>query len=96
MSPAQILDSFVRVRRAIVFGLSLTKILITVLIAVAVWKSFAVIGRLVRERDMRAVRNTSKQRATARGRGTIELVQCSRCGAYFDPGQGCRCGNRQA
>jgi hypothetical protein len=79
-----------------VFGLSLTKILITVLIAVAVWKSFAVIGRLVRERDVRAVRNTSKQRAAARGRGTIELTQCSRCGAYFDPGQGCRCGNRQA
>ena len=72
------------------FGLSLTKILITVLIAVAVWKSFAVIGRLVRERDVRAVRNTSKQRATARGRGTIELIQCSRCGAYFDPGQGCQ------
>jgi hypothetical protein len=90
------LGRFVRVRRAIVFGLSLTKILITVLIAVAVWKSFAVIGRLVRERDMRAVRNTSKQRATARGRGTIELIQCSRCGAYFDPGQGCRCGNRPA
>jgi hypothetical protein len=81
---------------SVVFGLSLTKILITVLIAVAVWKSFAVIGRLVRERDVRAVRNTSKQRATARGRGTIELIQCSRCGAYFDPAQGCRCGNRQA
>ena len=78
------------------FGLSLTKILITVLIAVVVWKSFAVIGRLVRERDVRAVRNTSKRRSTARGRGTIELIQCSRCGSYFDPGQGCRCGNRQA
>jgi hypothetical protein len=79
-----------------VLGLSLTKILITVLIAVAVWKSFAVIARLARERDVRAVRNTGKQRANARGRGTIELIQCARCGAYFDPGQGCRCGHRQA
>jgi hypothetical protein len=79
-----------------VLGLSLTKILVTVLIAVAVWKSFTVIARLARERQVRAVRNTSKQRATARGRGTIELTQCSRCGAYFDPRQGCRCGNRPA
>jgi hypothetical protein len=79
-----------------VLGLSLTKILITVLIAVAVWKSFAMIGRLARERDVRAVRNTSKRRASPRGPGTIELIQCSRCGAYFDPGQGCRCGHRQA
>jgi hypothetical protein len=79
-----------------VLGLSLTKILITVLIAVAVWKSFAVIGRLAREREVRAVRNTSKRRASARGPGTIELIQCPRCGAYFDPGQGCRCGHRQA
>jgi hypothetical protein len=84
------------VRRVIVLGLSLTKILVTVLIAVAVWKSFALIGRLAREREVRAVRNTSKQRAGRRGPGTIELIECSRCGAYFDPGQGCRCGNRPA
>jgi hypothetical protein len=80
----------------IVLGLSLTKILVTVLIAVAVWKSFALIGRLAREREVRAVRNTSKQRAGRPGRGTIELIECSRCGAYFDPSQSCRCGNRAA
>jgi hypothetical protein len=79
-----------------VLGLSLTKILVTVLIAVAVWKSFAVIARLARDREVRAVRNTSKPRAPARGPGTIELTQCSRCGAYFDSRQGCRCGHRQA
>lgn len=77
-------------------GLSLTKILFTILIAVAVWKGFALIGRLAREREVRAVRNRSKQRANARGSGTIELIECSRCGAYFDPKQGCRCGQRQA
>jgi hypothetical protein len=79
-----------------VLGLSLTKILITVLIAVAVWKSFAWISRLAREHEVRAVRNTSKQRAGGPGRGTIELIECSRCGAYFDPSQSCRCGNRAA
>ena len=77
-------------------GLSLTKILFTILIAVAVWKGFALIGRLAREREVRAVRNRSKQHGKARGPGTIELIECSRCGAYFDPKQGCRCGQRQA
>jgi hypothetical protein len=86
----------VTVRRAIVLGLSLTKILVTILIAVAVWRSFAFIGRLAREREARAVGNARQQRATARGSGTIELIECSRCGAYFDPRQGCRCGHRPA
>lgn len=77
-------------------GLSITKILFTILIAVAVWKGFALIGRLAREREVRAVRNRSEQRAKARAPGTIELIECSRCGAYFDPKQGCRCGHRRA
>ena len=76
-------------------GLSLTKILVTILIAVAVWKSFTLIGRLARERQVQAVRNASKRRATAGGQGAIELIECSRCGAYFDPKQGCRCGHRR-
>lgn len=79
-----------------VLGLSLTKILFTILVAVAVWKGFVLIGRLAREREARAVHNRSKQRARARGPGTIELIECSRCGAYFDPRQGCGCGHRQA
>ena len=82
-------------RREIVLGLSLTKILVTILIAVAVWKSFTLIGRLAREREVRAVRNASKRRATSGRQGAIELIECSRCGAYFDPRQGCRCGHRQ-
>jgi hypothetical protein len=76
--------------------LSLTKILVTILIAVAVWKSFTLIGRLARDREVQAVRNASKRRAAASGQGTIELIECSRCGAYFDPRQGCRCGHRPA
>ena len=48
-------------------GLSLTKILFTILIAVAVWKGFALIGRLAREREVRAVRHKRRERASARG-----------------------------
>jgi hypothetical protein len=79
-----------------VFGLSLTKLLFTVLIAVAVWKGFMMLGRLAREREVQAVRDKGKGRARAAGTGTIELVECARCGAYFDPKQGCRCGRGQA
>jgi hypothetical protein len=79
-----------------VFGLSLTKLLFTILIAVAVWKGFMMIGRLARERAVHAVRDKSKGRGRAGGTGTIELVECARCGAYFDPRQGCRCGRGQA
>ena len=75
-------------------GLSLSKILITILIAVVVWKGFALVGRLARERQARAVQG--RRRAQGRGTGTIELIECSRCGAYFDPAQGCRCGHRQS
>lgn len=74
-------------------GLSLTKILFTILVVVVVWKGFTLIGRLAREREARAVRHKSGGRARAHGSGTIELIECARCGAYFDPKQGCRCGH---
>jgi hypothetical protein len=79
-----------------VLGLSLTKILFTILIAVAVWKGFVLIGRLAREREARAVRHEGAKRARAGGPGAIELIECARCGAYFDPKAGCRCGYGQA
>ena len=79
-------------------GLSLTKILFTILIIVVVWKGFALIGRLAREREVRAVRHKGgeRERARARGPGAIELIECARCGAYFDPKQGCGCGRGRA
>ena len=78
------------------FGLSLTKILVTILIAVAVWKGFMLVGRLARERQVRAVRHKSGARTRAAGSGAIELVECRSCGAYFDPNRGCRCGQGKA
>jgi hypothetical protein len=77
-----------------VLGLSLTKILLTILVAVAIWKGFSLIGRLARERQARAVQG--RRGSQARRAGTIELIECARCGAYFDPRQGCRCADRQA
>jgi hypothetical protein len=75
-------------------GLSLTKILFTILVAVVVWKGFGLIGRLARERQARAVQG--RRGTQARRAGTIELIECARCGAYFEPKQGCRCGHRPA
>jgi hypothetical protein len=74
------------------FGLSLSKILLTILIAVVVWKGFALVNRLARERQApRPLRQGSPGRQKATGQRTIELVECPRCGAYVDPREGCRC-----
>ena len=81
------------------FGLSLTKILFTILIAVVVWKGFALVGRLARERQAQQLRRQASQPSKAGHGGrprTIELVECRRCGAYFDPREGCACGHRAA
>jgi len=72
-----------------VFGLTLTKLLFTILVIVLVWRAFAMIGKLQRTRQARAVGQRSA--GSSRPAGTIELVECPRCGAYFDPGEGCRC-----
>jgi hypothetical protein len=75
-----------------VLGLSLSKILLTILIAVVVWKGFALVGRLARERQQpRPVRQDGRGRPRATAQRTIELVECRRCGAYVDPREGCRC-----
>ncbi|MGH6895378.1 MAG: hypothetical protein ACREJ5_02355 [Geminicoccaceae bacterium] len=76
------------------FGLTLGKILVAILVAVVVWKGFAMVGRLARERQARAVQG--QRRGQGRRGGTIELIECARCGAYFDPKEGCRCGHRRA
>jgi hypothetical protein len=74
------------------FGLSLSKILFTILVAVVVWKGFALVGRLARARqEPRPVRQAARGRARAASQRTIELVECQRCGAYVDPREGCRC-----
>lgn len=74
------------------FGLSLAKIIFTVLVIVIVWKGFALVTRIARERE-RALGQRVRGRPARRRQGeAVELERCPRCGAYFDPADGCRCG----
>ena len=74
------------------FGLTLSKILFTILVVIAVWKGFALVGLLARERrHTEALRRRPGNRTAAAAKRTIELVECPRCGAYVDPREGCRC-----
>jgi hypothetical protein len=82
-----------------VLGLSLSKILFTIMIVIAVWKGFTLFNRLANERQAAARRGPGATRS-ARSRqpepqqGAIELRECPRCGAYVDPREGCSCGLR--
>jgi hypothetical protein len=83
-----------------VLGLSLSKILITILIIVAIWKGFALVNRLTSERKATLKRQAGAARRAAKGPraerpGTVELRPCPRCGAYVDPREGCQCGVRR-
>jgi hypothetical protein len=66
------------------FGFSLTKVLVTILIVVAVWRVFGMI-----ERHRRTAR-----RMPGRGPGpkALEFHECPRCGDYVTKDEGCpRC-----
>jgi len=80
-----------------VLGFSLSKILFTILIVVAVWKGFGLLNRLANERQAAAKRQRSAAAGSTRSRRTsaIELQECPRCGAYVDPREGCHCGVRR-
>jgi hypothetical protein len=79
------------------FGLSLGKLVFTILIVIAVWKAFAYVGRLAHEhRQANAVHRRPASAPKAAPRRTIDLVECPRCGAYVDPREGCRCGQARA
>jgi hypothetical protein len=83
-----------------VFGLSLSKILLIVLVIVVVWKGFALVSRLASERKAALKRQAGATRRAAQGSrahraATVELRPCPRCGAYVDPREGCQCGMRR-
>jgi hypothetical protein len=78
-------------------GLSLSKLVFTILVVIAVWKAFAYISRLTQERQQaNAVQRRPAGTPKAASRGTIDLVECPRCGAYVDPQEGCHCGRARA
>lgn len=71
-------------------GLSLGKIIFTVLVIIAVWKGFAMISRFQQQQKAK-VRDEARRPAKRQGKATVDLVECPRCGAFYDPAQGCRC-----
>jgi ribosomal protein L32 len=82
-----------------VLGLSLSKILFTIAIVIAVWKGFTLITRLANERQAAVKRRAAAARGagsrrTGAEQGAIELRECPRCGAYIDPRETCSCGLR--
>jgi hypothetical protein len=84
-----------------VLGLSLTKILFTILVIVVVWRAFALLNRLQERQRQQAVEASRRTREPSRGgrtssspSGVVDMVQCPDCGAYVPRGQPCRCGRR--
>jgi len=82
-----------------VLGISLSKILFTIMIVIAVWKGFALVNRFANERQAAAKRRGARPASGARKsskaeQGAIELRECPRCGAYIDPRENCSCGVR--
>ena len=79
------------------FGVSLSKILLIILIIVVIWKGFGLVSRLASERQAAVKRSAGRATRTSRAdrADTVELRQCPRCGAYVDPREGCRCAVRR-
>lgn len=76
------------------FGMSLTKILLTLAVGLAVWAFYRV---LVRRRAIPELDPRTRLKAAWRGairpdaaEGAISLVRCPRCGDHVAPGTGCR------
>jgi hypothetical protein len=82
-----------------VLGLSLTKILFTILIILAVWRAFALLNRLqARQREQvgtaRRGREPSRGDRRSPGPPVVDMVECPGCGAYVPRGRACGCGRR--
>ena len=81
-------------------GLSLTKILFTILVIVAVWRAFALLNRLQERQRQQAVEAARREREPSRGgrtsspSGVVDMVQCPDCGAYVPRGRACGCKRR--
>ncbi|MQX36451.1 hypothetical protein [Roseospira navarrensis] len=92
------------------FGLSLSKVLFTILVVVVVWGAFKYYSRAIggrtpgdrpslRDKVERAAQDAVRKRMgeqERRGAGTTEdLVRCPNCGAYHPEGTRCDCGYRR-
>jgi len=78
------------------FGLSISKILFTIFVVVAVWKGFALVSRLARDRKTATKGRVATGGSKPSGAQTVELIECKGCGAYIDPREGCSCDRQRA
>ncbi len=70
---------------------SLGKILVLVLIVLAVWYGFRLVGQFDRQRKALA-RQRGGNPAKRAGADVEDLVKCRGCGTYLPPGTTCSCG----
>lgn len=63
------------------FGFSLPKILLLVVIIAVVWYGFKAVGRINAKRN--ASEDDSVADASSSSADAEEMVQCPKCGAYF-------------
>ncbi|WP_299439300.1 hypothetical protein [uncultured Rhodospira sp.] len=90
------------------FGVSLGKVLFTVLVVAVVWGAFKYYSRALggssskdrpslRQRVEKAAQDAVRKRMSERGEGSgappaEDLVRCPNCGAWHAPGARCDCG----
>ncbi|MGH6962164.1 MAG: hypothetical protein ACREE7_16915 [Dongiaceae bacterium] len=70
---------------------SFGKILVLVLVVLAVWYGFRLIGQLDRQRKELARRNRDKPAARA-GAGIEDMIKCGACGTYLPAHGAASCG----
>ena len=73
------------------FGFSLSKLLLTVAIVVAVWYGFKLVGRLEQARKARLKAASKGGGGTAAG-AIADLERCPACSAYLDAESASACG----
>jgi hypothetical protein len=71
----------------------INKILFTIFAIIAIWKAFSFLAKLNKSKATSLSRTEPPDRTPRpeTASRSIELVPCTRCGAYVDPRQGCRC-----
>ncbi len=70
-------------------GFSLTKLLFTILVIVAVWRGFQLVQRLQKAPTRRPQRRFRVRRDRRPPAPAMDLVPCPKCGAYVTPGTDC-------
>lgn len=74
----------------------ISKILFTIAVIVAIWKAFSMISRLQKDGGIFAKTQEPRQPERPSEPKAVEMKPCSRCGAYVDPREGCRCSSPSA